>query len=97
MVHLRRIAVKFHYLLANKRVEEDLAREVAAHLMCVAKRRNIAARREPNANCSSDFLELQLQRGRLGTAQRYPIKIFVLHENMRIMNTEVRMPIATQA
>src|ERR1035438_8409570 len=65
--------------------------------MCDAKRRNIAARQEPNANCSTDFLELRLQRRRVGTAQRYSIQIFVLHENMRIMNTEVRMPIATQA
>jgi len=66
-------------------------------VMCDAKRRNISARQEPNADCSSDFLELRLQRRRLGTAQRYSIQIFVLHENMRIMNTEVRMPIATQA
>jgi transcriptional regulator with XRE-family HTH domain len=66
-------------------------------VMYDAKRRNISARQEPNADCSSDFLELRFQRRRLGTAQRYLIQIFVLHENMRIMNTEVRMPIATQA
>jgi len=66
-------------------------------VMCVAKRRNTAARQEPNAGCSGDFRELQFQRRRVGTAQRYPVQIFVLHENMRIMNTEVRMPIATQA
>jgi transcriptional regulator with XRE-family HTH domain len=65
--------------------------------ICVAKRRNIAARQEPNADCSGDFRELRLQRRGVGTAQRYPIQIFVLHENMRIMDTEVRMPIATQA
>jgi hypothetical protein len=65
--------------------------------ICVAKRRNIAARQEPNADCSGDFRELRLQRRGVGTARRYPIQIFVLHENMRIMDTEVRMPIATQA
>jgi transcriptional regulator with XRE-family HTH domain len=62
-----------------------------------AKRRSIDARREQNADCSSDFRELRFQRRRVGTAQRHPIQIFVLHENMRIMNTEVRMPTATQA
>ena len=66
-------------------------------VMCVAKRRNTAARQEPNAGCSGDFRELQFQRRRVGTAQRYLTHIFVLHENMRIMDTEVRMPIATQA
>jgi hypothetical protein len=38
-------------------------------VMCDAKRRSLAARQEPNANCSSDFLELRLQRRRVGTAQ----------------------------
>ena len=66
-------------------------------VMYDARRRNISARQEPNAGCSSDFLELRLQRRRVGTAQRYFIQIFVLHENIRIMNSEVRMPIATQA
>jgi putative ABC transport system permease protein len=32
MVHLRRIVAKLRNLLANKRAEEDLAREVASHL-----------------------------------------------------------------
>jgi hypothetical protein len=38
-------------------------------VMYDAKRRNISARQEPNAACSSDFLELRFQRRRLGTAQ----------------------------
>ena len=58
-------------------------------IMCDAKRRNRSARQEPIAACSSDFLELRLQRRGVGTAQRYPVQIFVLHENMRIMDTEV--------
>ena len=58
-------------------------------IMCDAKRRNIVARQEPNAGCSGDFRELRLQRRGVGTAQRYPVQIFVLHENMRIMDTEV--------
>jgi transcriptional regulator with XRE-family HTH domain len=62
-----------------------------------AKRCSIAARQKPNADCSSYFRELRFQRRRVGTVQRYLIQIFVLNENMRIMNTEVRMPIATQA
>ena len=42
-------------------------------VMYDAKRRNRSARQEPIADCSSDFLELRLQRRRLGTAQRHPI------------------------
>ena len=38
-------------------------------VMCVAKRRNIAARQEPNAGCSGDFRKLRLQRRGVGTAQ----------------------------
>jgi hypothetical protein len=55
--------------------------------ICGAKRRNIAARQEPIAVCSGDFRELRFQRRRVGAAQRYVLQIFVLHENMRIMNT----------
>jgi len=66
-------------------------------VMYDAKRRHRSARQEPIADCSGDFRELRLQRRGVGTAQRYPVQIFVLHENMRIMDTEVRMPIATQA
>ena len=36
MVHLRRILAKLRNLLTNKRVEEDLAREVASHLTLLA-------------------------------------------------------------
>jgi hypothetical protein len=36
-------------------------------VMCDAKRRNIAARQEPNAGCSGDFRELRFRRRRLGT------------------------------
>ena len=36
MVHLRRIVAKLRNLLANKRAEEDLAREVASHLTLLA-------------------------------------------------------------
>jgi predicted permease len=46
MVQLRRIAAKFRNLLANKRVEEDLAREVASHLTLLAddfERRGMSA------------------------------------------------------
>jgi hypothetical protein len=32
MVHLRRIVAKLRNILANKRAEEELAREVASHL-----------------------------------------------------------------
>jgi len=66
-------------------------------IMCDAKRRNTAARQEPNAGSSGDFGDLRFQRRRVGTAQRYLIQIFVLHENMRIIDSGVRMPIATQA
>ena len=36
MVHLRRIVAKLRNLLANKRADEDLAREVASHLTLLA-------------------------------------------------------------
>src|ERR1700733_14453702 len=36
MVHLRRIVAKLRNLFANKRAEEDLAREVASHLTLLA-------------------------------------------------------------
>ena len=36
MVHLRRMIAKLRVLLTNKRVEEDLAREVASHLTLLA-------------------------------------------------------------
>ena len=62
-----------------------------------AKRCHISARQEPNAYCSGDFLELRFQWRHDCTTQRYYVKSFVLHENMRIMNLEVRMPTATQA
>ena len=39
-------------------------------VMCDAKMRNIAARRELNAGCSSYFRELRFQRRLVGTAQR---------------------------
>jgi hypothetical protein len=36
MAHWRRIVAKLRNLLANKRAEEDLAREVASHLTLLA-------------------------------------------------------------
>jgi transcriptional regulator with XRE-family HTH domain len=66
-------------------------------IMRDVKRRNIAARQEPNAYCSGDFLELRFQWRHDCTTRRYYVKSFVSHENMRIINLEVRMPTATQA
>src|SRR5579859_2549378 len=37
MAHWRRIIARFRNLLANQRAEEDLAREVAAHLALLAE------------------------------------------------------------
>ena len=56
----------------------------------------VPAMQEPNTHRSGTLQELQFQ-WHDGSTQRYPVNMFVPHEKVRIMNTEVKMPTATQA